>query len=105
MVDLKTLQDKALLIKEKFTPLETKACGRPWTRLERMLGFVGDVGALAKLCMGTENLRNIPDVKTKLGHEFADCLWSILVLAKQYDVDIEDEFNTLIAKLESTLTP
>jgi hypothetical protein len=38
-----------------------------------MLGFVGDVGDLAKLAEGAREATGSPDA---LGHELADCLWA-----------------------------
>src|SRR3569833_1033846 len=67
--------------------------GRPWTREELALGFVGDVGDLAKLVQAMEGVRAIPDAKTKLAHELADCLWSLMTLADAYDVDLEQAFT------------
>ena len=43
--------------------------------------------------MTKENLRDIPDVDAKLAHELADCLWSILVIANYYGLDLEKEFK------------
>ena len=42
--------------------------------------------------MAQAGIRAIPDADRKLAHELADCLWSILVLAQAYDVDIEHAF-------------
>lgn len=86
------INDLALMVRKKYSELETKRLGRPWTRSELMQGFVGDVGDLAKLVMAKEGSRTILDVDTKMAHELADCLWSILVLANQYDIDLEKEF-------------
>ena len=45
--------------------------------------------------MAADGLRNIPSHREKLGHEMADCLWSLLVLAKEYEIDLENEFMQL----------
>ncbi len=37
-------------------------------------------------------MRNIPDIQEKLAHELSDCLWSVIVLAHNYDVDLEAAF-------------
>jgi NTP pyrophosphatase (non-canonical NTP hydrolase) len=67
-----------------------------WRIRDYAMGFVGDVGDLQKLVMAKENLRDIEGVDAKLGHELADCLWSILVLANHYGIDLEKEFvNTM----------
>lgn len=66
--------------------------GRIWTTEELALGFVGDVGDLAKLIQAHAGVRDIDDCKAKLGHELSDCLWSILVLANKCGIDLEAEF-------------
>jgi NTP pyrophosphatase (non-canonical NTP hydrolase) len=69
-----------------------------------MLGFVGDVGDLAKLAMAAEGAREAPGGPSALGHELADCLWAVLVLARLHDVDLAAEFLRMTGDLERTLT-
>ena len=54
-----------------------------------MQGLVGDIGDLTKLIMAKEELRSIAGVDVKLKHEVVDCLWSILVIADEMNIDIE----------------
>ena len=63
------------------------------------LGFVGDVGDLAKLVQAASGVREIPEWRAQLAHELADCLWSVLVLADQLEVDIERAFSDTMAQL------
>jgi NTP pyrophosphatase (non-canonical NTP hydrolase) len=58
-----------------------------------MLGFLGDVGDLAKLVQGKAGVRPRTDLDDALAHELADCLWSVLTLADCYDVDLEAAFT------------
>lgn len=90
------LSNRAMEIREKFGEYELANGERKWTREDVMMGFVGDVGDLAKLVMAHQNIRNIPDKQAKIEHELADCLWSILVLARMYNIDLEATFlNTM----------
>ena len=68
-----------------------------------MQGFVGDVGDLMKLVMAKSGIRTVPDADRKLAHELSDCLWSILVLARLYDVDLEREFLRTMDGIEQKL--
>src|SRR5262245_29861454 len=86
------LEKSALRLNELYEQLEIKRYGRVWTTEELALGFVGDVGDLAKLIQAHVGVRTIDDVKAKLGHELSDCLWSILVLANKCGIDLEAEF-------------
>jgi NTP pyrophosphatase (non-canonical NTP hydrolase) len=64
------------------------------------LGFVGDVGDLMKLVQAMEGVRAIPDAPAKLAHELADCLWSVMTLARLYDIDLEAAFASTMDELE-----
>lgn len=86
------LESSAVELNALYEQLEVKKYGRIWTVEELTLGFVGDVGDLAKLIQAREGVRSIDDHKAKLGHELSDCLWSILVLANKCGVDLEAEF-------------
>jgi NTP pyrophosphatase (non-canonical NTP hydrolase) len=87
------LGKSALRLNELYEKLEIKLYGRIWTTEELALGFVGDVGDLAKLIQANEGVRKIDDCKAKLGHELSDCLWSIIVLANKCGIDLEAEFS------------
>src|SRR5688572_27176506 len=86
------LEKSALQLNELYEQLEIKRYGRVWTTQELALGFMGDVGDLAKLIQANAGVRHIDDCKAKLGHELSDCLWSIIVLANKCGVDLEAEF-------------
>lgn len=99
MMEYAELEKSALKLNELYEALETKLYGRAWTTAELALGFVGDVGDLAKLIQANAGIRNIDDCQAKLGHELSDCLWSIIVLAHKCGVDLEAEFSSNVAGL------
>ena len=86
------LEASALQLNALYEQLETQRYGRVWTTQELALGFVGDVGDLAKLIQAHAGVRAIEDVQAKLGHELSDCLWSVMVLAHKCGVNLEAEF-------------
>jgi NTP pyrophosphatase (non-canonical NTP hydrolase) len=86
------LEKAALQLNELYERLEAKRFGRVWTIEELALGFVGDVGDLAKLIQAHAGVRNIDDCHAKLGHELSDCLWSVIVLANKCGIDLQAEF-------------
>jgi len=59
-----------------------------------------DVADLIKLVMAKEDLKKGEDVDKELAHELSDCLWSILVIADELDVDLEREFLSTMVELE-----
>jgi len=102
-MELSQLSHRAMQIRQGFAAVEQSRAGRTWTREEIMQGFVGDVGDLMKLVMAKAGARRVEDVDAKLAHELSDCLWSVLVLAKLYDVDLEKEFLATMSALEAKL--
>jgi NTP pyrophosphatase (non-canonical NTP hydrolase) len=102
-MELAALTTRALQVRQRYAEAEQTRHGRPWTREELMQGFVGDVGDLMKLVMAKSGVRPADEVDRKLAHELADCLWSVLVLAKAYDVDLEKEFLATMTELEAKL--
>ena len=104
MGELEDLKHAAMRVHDLYDELNLKDRGRVWTREEFMLGFVGDVGDLAKLVMAEEGARTVSGGRAALGHELADCLWSVLILAHKYDIDLAAEFTRTMAELEQVIT-
>ncbi len=98
-MEFKEIADKAKDIKKKYAEQNKKLGRKKWQTKDYYQGFVGDVGDLGKLIMAKDNLRHYKNSDKKLAHELADCLWSILVLADELNIDLEKEF--LRAKLST----
>lgn len=103
-MDLDELQRRALRIHDLYDELNLRERGRVWTREEFMLGFVGDVGDLAKIVMAQEGAREMAGGRAALEHELADCLWSVLILAHRYDVDLDAAFRRTMDELDQSIT-
>lgn len=102
-MSFKELQQRALEIRSKYAELNQKKYGREWTREEMAQGFVGDVGDLMKLVMAKAGIRETENVDERMAHELSDCLWSILVLADEYDVDMEASFHKTMDEIEKRI--
>ncbi len=102
-MELAQLTERALQVRRRFNDTATARGSRPWTREELMQGFVGDVGDLMQLVMAKAGARPGVDVDKKLAHELSDCLWSVLVLAQEYGVDLEQEFPATMDSIEAKL--
>lgn len=102
---LNGLTERAMQIHVLYDKLNDATRGHTWTREEFMLGFVGDVGDLAKLVMAKEGARPHPAPSTDaaLAHELADCLWSVLVLAHLYNIDLDRAFEGAMSQLETSI--
>jgi NTP pyrophosphatase (non-canonical NTP hydrolase) len=57
-----------------------------------------------KLVQAASGVRDIPDARARLAHELADCLWSVLVLADAYGIDVERAFFDTMDELEQRLS-
>lgn len=94
---------RAKSIQVMYEELELQKYGRNWSREEIALGFVGDVGKLMQLIQAKEGIRSIDNVQDKLAHELSDCLWSIVVLADKYGIDIEKSFMETMDEIEGRI--
>jgi NTP pyrophosphatase (non-canonical NTP hydrolase) len=80
-----------------------------WTVDNYMAGLVGDVGDLSKLVMAKSGYREIADVDGRLSHELADCLWSLLLIADELEIDLavafKDSMETLVHRVRRLTRP
>jgi NTP pyrophosphatase (non-canonical NTP hydrolase) len=102
-MELSEMQALARRVRSKYAAMETARYGREWTDEEIMLGFLGDVGDLAKLVQGKAGVRPRDDLDEALAHELADCLWCVFTLADSYGVDLEAAFTSTMSELDGIL--
>jgi len=77
---------------------------KEWTAYDRTIGLVGDVGDLCKLIQSKFNLRKEPeDIDLALSHELGDCLWSIVIISKMLDIDIENSYLKTLENIQSRI--
>ncbi|MBI4674446.1 MAG: nucleotide pyrophosphohydrolase [Chloroflexi bacterium] len=104
-MEFRELEKRAMTIRVRYAEFEKAKSGAAWTNEELALGFVGDVGDVAKLVMAVNGRREIANAREKLEHELADCLWSVMVLAHAHEVDLERAFARAMDELEERLSP
>jgi NTP pyrophosphatase (non-canonical NTP hydrolase) len=102
-MEFQIIVETAIAIRKLYEQKETQLYGSPWTKEEIALGFVGDVGDLAKLVIAENGKRNISNSREKLEHELSDCLWSVIVLAYSHDIDLESSFLNTMEELQKRL--
>ncbi len=102
-MNLDELQKRAVEIANKYDSLNIQQRGVTWNEQQLMAGFVGDVGDLSKIIMAKHGLRAMEDVDEKLSHELSDCLWSVLVLAGKYNIDLTKEFQKTMSLLDERI--
>jgi NTP pyrophosphatase (non-canonical NTP hydrolase) len=87
-------------VRTRYRALEEAKYDHAWTREDVTLGLVGDVGDLCKLVMAKAGLRTMRDPDDRIAHELSDILWSTLVLAEMYGVDLEASFLATMEDLD-----
>lgn len=102
-MELQDLTQRANDVKDLYSKMEMEKYGKNWSDAQVMEGFVVDVGELMEIVMAKQGVRNMENVDERLEHELADCLYSLFVLARRYDVDIEKAFVKTMDDLESRL--
>lgn len=91
---------RAIEIRNKYDKLNQQKRNITWNEQQLMAGFVGDVGDLSKIIMAKHGLRDMEDVDEKLAHELSDCLWSVIVLASRYNIDLQKQFMKTMDDLD-----
>ncbi|MGD8374066.1 MAG: nucleotide pyrophosphohydrolase [Candidatus Woesebacteria bacterium] len=102
-MDFDLLQKRALEIRDKYDRLNQEKRGVVWNEQQLMAGFVGDVGDLSKIVMAKHGLRAMDNVDERLAHELSDCLWSVLVMAGKYNINLSEEFIKTMDELDERI--
>jgi NTP pyrophosphatase (non-canonical NTP hydrolase) len=97
------MTQRSLAVRERYAAFEERTYGRQWSLPDLTLGLVGDVGDLVKLVQAHEGVRAVANARPALEHELADVLWSLLVIAKRCDVDLEAAFARTMDELDAAL--
>jgi len=102
-MELQKLVNRAMDLRKQYERKETELYGSPATEEEIAQGFLGDVNNLIKLIMAEHGKRTIANSKEKLEAQLAHCLWSVIVLSKMHNVDLEQSFMETMDRLENHL--
>ncbi|OHV37077.1 MazG nucleotide pyrophosphohydrolase domain-containing protein [Pseudofrankia sp. EUN1h] len=99
-MNLDQVLNRAIDVRNRYGDLNRHEGRREWCLQDYMLGFVGDVGDLAKLVMAQDGARDVQDLRGAIEHELSDCLWSVVILADRLHVDLGDAFSRTMDDLE-----
>ena len=106
-MEFKQLSKRARAIKRSYDEFNRRRRNKRWGVSEYTQGFMGDAGDLVKLIMIDRGFSRSEDsakeTKRKLKHELADCLWSLLAIADELGIDLEQEFSINMDYLEQKL--
>lgn len=102
-MEVQKLIHRAMDLRTQYEKKEEQLYGAPSTDEDIAQGFLGDVNNLVKLVKAQHGKGAIANSAEKLGPQLSHCLWSVIVLAKMYDIDLEQSFMETMDKLENHL--
>ena len=90
-------------LRRQYEEKEKGLYGTPSTSEVIAQGFAGDVNNLVKLVIAEHGRHVLANSKEKLETQLAHCLWSVIVLGKMHDIDLEQSFMDAMDRLENHL--
>jgi len=99
--DFQKIIERAVEIKKKYEKIEPKK----WEVEQAFMGMTKDMGELSKLLMVKGGYRDdfLKNIKTELGHELADMLYSIIIIADKTGIDLEKSFWRTMREVEKKI--
>lgn len=102
-MEFQKLINRAMSLRGQYEEKETRLYGSVSTSVDLVQGFAGDANNLVKLIQAEHGQRKIASSREKLEAQLAHCLWSVIVLAKIHNVDLEQSFMEAMDRLEAHL--
>ena len=102
-MELQKLINRAMDLRGQYEKKEKQLYGSAATDVDIAQGFLGDVNNLVKLLQPEQGRHAIMNRTEKLSSQLSHCLWSVIVLAKMHNIDIEQSFMETMDKLENHL--
>lgn len=95
-------------LKEVYDNLNRIRSLKIWRASDYAQGLVGDSADLMRLISQRESeklsINQRREIDKKIKHELADCLWSLISLADELNVDLEKEYLITIDYLRQKLS-
>jgi NTP pyrophosphatase (non-canonical NTP hydrolase) len=102
-MEIQKLINRAMDLRRQYEIKETELYGVPATDEDIAQGLSGDVNNLIKLILAEHGKRVIANSKEKLESQLSHCLWSVIVLAKMHNINLEQSFMETMDRLENHL--
>jgi len=100
-MEFQKLINRAMDLRTQYEKKEKQLYGSTSTDEDIAQGLLADANNLVKLVMAEHGKREILHSAEKLGSHLSHCLWSVIVLAKMHNVDLEQSFMETMDKLET----
>lgn len=102
-MEFQKLVNRAMDLRRQYEAKEKRLYGGSSTEEDVAQGFAGDVNNLVKLIQAEQGQREIANSREKLEAQLAHCLWSVIVLTKMHNIDLEQSFMETMDRLEAHL--
>lgn len=102
-MEFQKLINRAMDLRKQYEKRESQLYGSPVTDEQIAEAFSGDANNLVKLIGAQHGRHDIANSTEKLGAQLAHCLWSVIVLAKMHNLDLEQSFMEAMDRLENHL--
>lgn len=102
-MEFEKIIQRALEIRKHYAELEKKKYGAEWDNKKLLEGVGKDFKDLADLILTKERGQEPENFEAKISHELSDCLWSVLILANRYSIDMEASFLKTMDDLEKRI--
>lgn len=100
-MEFQKLVNRAMGLRRQYEEKEKELYGAPSTGEDIARGFLGDVNNVVKLVMAEQGKRSIANSKQQLESLLSHSLWSVIILARMHDIDLERSFMEAMDRLET----
>lgn len=102
-MEFQKIINRAMGLRRQYEQREQQLFGSPSTSEDVAQGFFGDVNNVVKLVQAEQGKRSIANTRQQLESLLAHSLWSVIVLAKMHEIDLEQSFFEAMDRLEAHL--
>jgi NTP pyrophosphatase (non-canonical NTP hydrolase) len=104
-IKFEQIQKLSLDIKQTYDNINQKDGHQKWKVEDYTMGMVGDCGDLCKLITAKNKLRRnkSENLNQDIEHELVDILWSLIVIADQLDINLEEAAINQLNKLKQAV--
>ena len=80
-----------------------KTTGRPFSRQERFIDLVEEVGELANAMLAERGAKHEKRKKADIDDSLCDILFNLIVLADNYGIDLKEAYHRMLDELEERI--
>ncbi len=100
---LKQLTEKTKRIKRAYDSMRRKDGEKAWMSYDYAEALVGDVGDLMKLMVRKRRKGASKALERDIAKELSDCLYMLIALSQELNIDLEKEYKVNLEFLEQQL--